>query len=86
MERPAASIDLKIAAFKALLKGPLVFVQFCGRFEVSHEDMREWLDEAIASLDLAVELESVKAGTERNKCSSPLVCEERKILLGDSGF
>ena len=82
VESPAPSIDLKTAAFKALLQGPLVFSQFSCRFSVSENEMQEWLDDAGANLALVPE-QPRRDGKEAKKCSSPLVCEERKILLGN---
>lgn len=84
-EKPAPSLDLKIAAFKAILQGPLVFLQFGKRFNISKKDMQCWLNDAGANLALVAD----QAGYPEDKMSQqsklPLLChEERKMLLGNN--
>lgn len=82
-ESLAPSIDLKTAAFKALLQGPLIFFQFSCRFCISENDMQGWLDDAGANLALARQ-KLAHVDEKQKRCSSPLLGEERKILFGDS--
>lgn len=82
-ESPPASIDLKTAAFKALLQGPAVFSQFSGRFRVSRADMEGWLEEAWGNLSLAGDLQGARPHGASGGYASPLLNEERRMLLGD---
>lgn len=80
-DSPTPSIDLKMAAFKALLQGPQVFSQFSDRFSISEKDMQDWLDDASANLALAAGQDP--GGKRVKNPRQPLLCEEeRRALLG----
>lgn len=81
-ESSPVSIDLKTAAYKALLQGPLVFIQFSSRFGVTRKDMQIWLDEAGANLCLVEEDAQPGACSSRMRGGAILVREELKVLLG----
>lgn len=80
-EKQPASMDLKVASFKALLQGPVVFSQFGARFGVSVADMQGWIDDALANLALACAAPAPQGRPVEKRCSFTLAYDERRILL-----